>query len=318
VTRLAVLHPTNLVAQELRQRLDAEPGLWQEILLLTTSPEDVGTLTEARGGAAVVQAYRPELLEGVDVAFLCGPMAANRPILEQLPDETRAIVLSPDAEPEVGLPLVEGINLVGPIEAQVLLSPNPGAIHLAFLLDPLRELGLRRAVATLLQPASIFGGSALDDLLEQARELLSFQPVSPSDSFDQQVVFNLLPTDLPVETISRELEAVLGPGLALAAQVVQAGVFHSSAASLYFELSPDPGPEALQEALGERELLELRRPDEAPLGPVDAAASERVLVGHLHPVPSPPGGYWMWSAMDNLSRGGALNALAIAKAILQA
>jgi len=55
--------------------------------------------------------------------------------------------------------------------------------------------------------------------------------------------------------------------------------------------------------------------DEDPLGPIDAAATDDVLLGHLRS--ESPGSYWLWSVMDNLTRGGASNAIAIAEALLR-
>ena len=317
MTTLAVLNPTQLVAQELRKRLDDQPGFYDELRLLTTVEEEVGTLTESRGAAAVVQRLEAATLEGVDLVFVCGPLAVNRGTLESLPAAVRIVILSIDATLEDGVPLVAGVNLDQAPTERVLVSPNPATVHLAHLLHPLRTLGVRRAVATVLQPASVFGGSALDDLFEQARSLLSFQPIAASVAFERQIVFNLLPTDLPTELVARQLTAVLDAPGTIAAQVVQAGVFHSSTASLYVELGqPDATAEDLLDALRGHPEIEVAEADAEPFGPVDAASSEKVLVGHLKPFGTPAGGFWLWSVMDNLTRGGALNALAIARAVL--
>ena len=48
-------------------------------------------------------------------------------------------------------------------------------------------------------------------------------------------------------------------------------------------------------------------------GPVDAAAREEVVVGSVRPDAGAPGGYWIWAVMDNLTRGGALNAVEVAE-----
>jgi aspartate-semialdehyde dehydrogenase len=51
------------------------------------------------------------------------------------------------------------------------------------------------------------------------------------------------------------------------------------------------------------------------LGPIDAAASDKVLFGTVRKDEA-AGGLWLWAVMDNLTRGGALNAIEIAEALL--
>ena len=49
--------------------------------------------------------------------------------------------------------------------------------------------------------------------------------------------------------------------------------------------------------------------------PIAAAGSKQVLLGAIEPA-GPPGRYWLRAVMDNLTRGGAVNALEIAAAVL--
>ncbi|HET9766539.1 MAG TPA: aspartate-semialdehyde dehydrogenase, partial [Thermoanaerobaculia bacterium] len=100
----------------------------------------------------------------------------------------------------------------------------------------------------------------------------------------------------------------------VSAQVLQAGVFHGFAASVHLAFEPDPGVAALRDAYADRPYLRWADND-APLGPIDAASTDDVLLGHLRP--DGPGSYWLWSVMDNLTRGGATNAIAIAEALLR-
>jgi len=315
VRKAAVLHPGGLTAKELRGQLDERPDLVREVRLLTTVEEEVGTLTESGGSAAMVQRFAPEAVEDVDILFLCGPAAESRRVLEAVPG-ARAVILSPDAEVRDAPPYVAGVNLP-PHEAvePVVLSPQPGAILLAHVLHPLQQLGLRRAEATLLQPVSVFPGEALDQLFEQARNLLTFQPVGESAHWQRQLAFNLLPTDVAGDALREQVEAVLADGAAITAQVLQAGVFHSFAGSLHVTLEPDPGLERIREAYAERPGL--RWAEEEPLGPVDAAAAEDVLIGHVRSDRGRGGSYWLWAVMDNLTRGGASNAIALAEAVLR-
>ena len=311
----AIVRPLSLLGKELREQLGGRPDLVREQRLLSTVEDEVGTLTGASGGAAVVQALTADSLDGVDLLFLCGPVAESRQVLAQAPPGARAVLLSLDATVDDAAPAIAGVNLDQAAAARVLLSPHPAAIHLAHLLLPLRPLGLRRAEATLLQPVSVFAAEALDLLFEQARSLLTFQPVAASPYWSRQLAFNVRATEETADNVTQQVEAVLGGGLALSAQLLQAGIFHGFGASVHLAFDPDPGAAALRDAYADRPHL--RWADEEPLGAVDAAAAEDVLIGHLRPEAGRPGSYWLWSVMDNLTRGGAANAVAVAESLLR-
>jgi aspartate-semialdehyde dehydrogenase len=312
----AILNPVGLLAKELREQLDDRPDLVREQRLLTTVEEEVGTLTESAGAAAMVQRFDPAELDGVDVLFLCGPAAESRTALAALPSRPAAVVLSLDATAKDAPPVIAGINLEEALPGSVVLSPHPAAILLAHLLHPLRDRGLRRAEATLLQPVSVFPAEALDQLFEQARSLLTFQPVVDSPHWPRQLAFNVVATEGTADHVRAEVEAVLGDSVAVSAQILQAGVFHGFAASVHLDFDPDPGAAALREAYIDRPAI--RWADEEPLGPVDAASTDDVLLGHLRPDGRDrSGSYWLWSVMDNLTRGGATNAVAIAEKLLR-
>lgn len=311
MTAIAILHPTNLLGKELRETIDSRRPDWTDLRLLSSREAEIGTLTEAAGAAALVGRYEPEALAGVDVAFLCGTMADNRPLLAGLPAGTLAILLSPDATVEDGLPVVAGVNLEAAAGVEVVVSPHPATVLLAHLLHPLRELAPEMAVATLLLPATVKDEPGLEELFEQTRQIVAMTGRTPTPVFGSQLAFNVLPAQQPAAPIAAQLRAVLG-GPPVALQVLQAAVFHSLSASLWVRCAGNPGVQAVRKALDGHPLLEVAsRP--RLLGPIDAAAHDKVLFGGLRQDES---GLWLWAVMDNLTRGGALNALEIAEGLI--
>ncbi len=318
MTAIAIVHPTDLLGKELRETLAAYPALARDVRLLSRRDEEIGTLTEAAGAAALVTRYEPEALQGVDIAFFCGPVAANRPILAELPPETRAIVLSLDATVADGLPVVAGVNLEAAQGSRFLLSPHPGAVLLAQLLHALRGFAPEAAVATLVLPASVRDDAGLEELFEQTKQIVAMTPRMAAPVFGAQLAFNLLPTSA-ADPIAAQVGAVLGtpgtPGTMppLALQTLQGGIFHSVSASLWVRCAGNPTPQAARKALAAQPHLAAADKPRS-LGPVDAAASDKVLFGTPRRDET-AGGLWLWAVMDNLTRGGALNALGIAEAI---
>jgi aspartate-semialdehyde dehydrogenase len=312
MSAIAILHPTTLLGKELRETLDRRATSWVDVRLLSTHENEIGTLTEVAGAAAVVQRYEPESLAGVSTAFFCGPIERNRPLLAELPADALAVILSFDATVEDGEPVVAGINTAPARRGRPLLSPHPAVVLLAHLLHPLTALGLELAVATVVQPASMEGDAGLEELFEQTREIVAMTSRSPTPVFGSQLSFNLLPAVPPADPLAAQLGAVLAAAPPVALQVVQGGIFHGISASVYVRLGGSPGSQTVRKAFAGNPHLEMAE-DPKHLGPIDAAASEKVLVGTVRKAAD--GGFWLWAVMDNLTRGGALNALEIAEAV---
>jgi aspartate-semialdehyde dehydrogenase len=317
VTAIAILHPMNLLGKELRESLDRLPGYSGDVRLLSGREDEIGTLTEVAGAASLVARYEPEALAGTAVAFLCGAMADNRAILADLPAETTAILLSHDATVEDGRPVVAGVNADAAGSHRVLLSPHPGVVLLATLLDALRELGPEEAVATLIQPASMRDDAGIEELFEQTRQIVAMAGRTAMPVFGAQLAFNVLPTQLLADPVAAQLRAILNrPGNAapaVALQILQGPVFHSLSASLYVRCRESASPQAIRKLLAAHPHLEAAGKPRL-LGPVDAAASDKILYGNVRQDEA-AGGFWLWAAMDNLTRGGALNAIEIAAAV---
>ena len=315
MTRLAICHPETLLGKELRDTLGrraAGPD-WEEIRLVTSDSEQVGALTEIGGAAAIVQAYDGTELAEFDIVFFCGKIAVNRPLLAALPSGVRAVVLSTDAELGDGEPVVSGVN--APTGASVILSPHPAVVLLAHLLRPLASLEPVEAVATVVLPASLHEEAGIDELFAQARTIVTMTARKPSRLFGAQLAFNLLPAAADqVRPLPGLLTQVLGTAPTLRLDLLQAGVFHCLSVSLFVRCREELTPAATRRLFRNAPLVRFATVA-TRLGPVQAAASEHVLVGQLR---RSADGLWLWAAMDNLTRGGALNALDIATAVLAA
>lgn len=312
MTILAIVHPTDLVATDLREKLEARPELWHEMRLFALHKDEVGTLSEVRGRPALVAELEDDSFDKVDVAFLCGDMKRLRPILATIPPRTTVVLLAADARPEEAHPVVIGIEEGRLPEDQPLLSPHAAVIGLAHLLHPLRAFRPALAAATVLQPVSALGKEALEELFEQTREVLTFQPQSHR-LLPSQFAFNILAGDAESARLEAQLARVLQNGeLQVSIEVLRAGIFHGFGISLHCRLEADPGAEAVRAALGDHAAIELVEDFEL-LGTLDVAASEEVMVGRVER--SGPGWYRIWALIDNLTRGGATNALGILEAL---
>lgn len=312
MSSIAILHPANLVGKELREALESRMKEWREVRLLSVDPEEVGTLTEVMGAAAIVQRYDPDSLKDVSTVYFCGPINANRPVFDDVPAGAVTVVLSPDATLDDGEPIVAGVNTDAARSGVRLLSPNPAVVLLAHVLAPLRSFQPVDLVATLIQPASTQGDPGIQELFEGTREIVAMIGRSPKPVYGAQLSFNLLPTTAEELPLSGLLQKILPEMPPVPLQVLQGGVFHGLAASLHVRFGASATIKAIQKALKANPNVEIAD-DPRHLGPVTAATSDKVMVGTIQP--DPAGGFWFWAVMDNLTRGGALNAIEVAEAV---
>lgn len=316
MSRIALIDPETLLGKELRELLEPRDDLVSDLRLLATGEEDFATLTTVGDAAAVVTRVSPLELEGIDLAIFCGTMESTRPLLGALPAETTAIVLSPDATPEDGRAVIAGLNDEAVEPGTVLVSPHPAAILLGHLLAASADLEPRQAVATIIEPTSVFGETGLDELLEDTRRVLSMRGEPEEPFFGRQLAFNLLPSQRRGATVVRQLEACLAERVPTTVQLLQGAVFHGLSASLWLHLGKETvTPEGVTEILATSPRIEVA-PEPELLGPIDATRSSSLVVGEVRADHSSAGGFWIWSVMDNLVRGGAVNAVEIAEALL--
>ena len=309
----AIIHPTGLLGQEIRELLGRQPESWSDVRLLSHDETEVGSLTDIGGSAAMVVKLEAESLRGVEVAFLCGDAEANARVIDQLDPGTVAVIASSGAAAsEAGLAVVHGVNSSDLAETtdRLLLSPHPGVILLAHLIEPLRHLGLTHCSATLVMPASIAEKRGMDELFSQTRSIIAMVEEREQAVFGRQLAFNLYPDSLAPGLLTEQLRALFTDGPTIVAQTIQGGIFHGVSASVHLTFAEDPGLAAFQEALAASSALELHHGD-LTASTIDVAASEAILVGE--PQTDGHGGYWVWAVMDNLV-GGAGNAVGIAQA----
>lgn len=311
MSAIAILHPGTLVGKELRLAIEGRLKSWRDVRLLSTNDDEVGTLTEMMGAATLVQRYEPDSLKGVSTVYFCGPVEANRPLYGDVPSGALAVVLSPDATLEDGVPVVAGVNTDAAASGPRLVSPYPAVVLLAHVLHPLRTLQPVDMVATLIQPASVQGEPGVEELFEQTREIVMMSGRTPAAVYGTQLAFNLLPAAAETPALSDLLQKVVSDLPPVPLQVIQGGVFHGLSLSLHASFGGSPTPQALRKALAANPYIEIAK-NHAHLGPIASANSDKVIVGPARK--DEAGGYWFWAVMDNLTRGTALNAVEIAEA----
>jgi aspartate-semialdehyde dehydrogenase len=325
--RAAIVGAASLKGKEVAEMLNERNFPAVDVRLLDDD-ESLGKLEAMGDEISFIQAVRPDQFDNVDFTFFASDAASTRKSWKSARDAGSTIIdLSAALEDEPGatvrsLWLERERGQVLPLELQPgpCITAHPAAVALALLLLRARKAGaLRRAVATVFEPASERGQKGMDELHQQTVNLLSFQPL-PKDIYDAQVAFNMLARygqktqpglDSIEARVQRHYRKIAGddaPNLSLL--LAQAPIFHGYALALSLEMEKGIALSALLAALaGEHVAIpaaisdaqsstEAGSEEDSPSN-VSAAGQPDILLS-VREDPAQPNSFWLWAGIDNL------------------
>lgn len=326
---LLVLGATGAVGRALVQALeDADLPLGS--LRLLASERSAGTEVEFRGEARPVEALAEGAFQGRDLAFFAAGAGLSLAWAEKARAAGCAVVdLTPAfrADPAVplALPEVNPEALAAFSRRGIVAIPGPGATQLALALAPLhRAVGVERVSVTALEPVSGSGRQGVEELEAEIRAMLAFQEPPPPTALPHRIAFNVVPQVGPFDDagaseeergLSAEVRRILGSSIRVAVTSVRVPIFYGSSqcvnVRLRRKLSAAEARELLRKAPGVKVLDE---PGEGvyPM-PMLAVNDDAALVGRIRDDASQENGLDLIVAADNLRRGAATTALAVAK-----
>jgi aspartate-semialdehyde dehydrogenase len=327
--RAAIVGAASLKGKEVAEMLNERNFPAADIRLLDDD-ESMGQLEAMGDEVSFIQRIRADQFENVDFTFFASDEQTTRKNWKDARDAGSAIIdLSASLENEHGASVrslwierERGQTPVPELQPGPCVTAHPVAVVLALLLLRAKKAGeIRRAVATVFEPASEHGQRGMDELHQQTVNLLSFQSL-PKDIFDAQVAFNMVarygqksqPALDSIEArIQRHYQKIAGadaprPSLLL----LQAPVFHGHAAAIYLEMDRPVEIQALSLALAGDHVAIPGADEDAPSN-VSAAGQPDIQLS-LKIDPTQPNGIWLWVAADNL-RISALTAVECAESM---
>jgi aspartate-semialdehyde dehydrogenase len=327
--RLAIVGAGTLKGKEVADVLNDRNFPSIDVKLLDDD-EALGKLEAVGDEVTFIQNVRTEQFQNIDFAFFASDPESTRKnwktarnagsaivdLSSALEDEPEAAVRSPWIERQLGQPLIPELQ-PGPA-----VVAHPAAVVLALLLLRVQKAGqVRRAEATVFEPASEHGQKGMDELHEQTVNLLSFQPM-PKNVFDVQVAFNVVarygdhsvPALATVESrVLKHYQRIVGKSALLPSLLlVQAPIFHGHAFAIHLELDQVADVESISRALAGEHVNLTHGAEDAPSN-VNAAGQTDIQVS-IAADASHPNGFWLWAAADNL-RIAAANAVECAEAM---
>jgi aspartate-semialdehyde dehydrogenase len=328
---VAVVGATGAVGTEMIEVLEERKFPVTRLVPLASTRSAGGTVT-FEGNEVPIEVLTKDSFAGVDIALFSAGADLSREFAP-IAVKAGAVVIDNSAAwrmtPEVPL-VVPEVN-AHDIQRHkgIIANPNCSTIQMVVALKPLHDQArIKRIVVTTLQSVSGTGKDAMDELMVECQDLLSFKSASPK-VYPYQIAFNCLPQIddfLPSGYTKEEMKMVhetrkiMGDqSIHVTATTVRVPVYvgHSEAVNIETErkLSANEARAILSTAPG---VLLYDDPAHKiyPM-PLEVAGKDEVYVGRVREDESIANGLNLWVVADNLRKGAALNAVQIAEHLVQ-
>lgn len=329
---VAILGATGAVGKETLEILD-ERKFPLTGLRLFASKRSAGEVMTCQGKEwKVEELTEASSFEGVDLAFISATDTISKDYGQRL-GATGIAVIDDSAvfRMDDQVPLVVPEVNAGALRAMpkgIVSIPNCTTTPLVMALKPLHDaVGVKRVVVTTFQSVSGTGAAAMDELMDQTKDLLAFRDVT-TKVYPYQIAFNLLPHigsfneegDCSEEVkIAKETRKILGAtGLRVTATTVRVPVLRCHSEAINVELErPLKANEARAALAAMPGVIVYDDPVKKlyPM-PLDATGKDEVYIGRVREDESIANGLNLWVVSDNLRKGAALNAIQIAECLV--
>ncbi len=332
--RVAIMGATGAVGEVMLEIL-AERDFPAKELRLLASRRSAGRRIDYRGESLTVQELTEGSFEGMDLVLSSAGGSLSRRYAPAAVAAGAVVVDNTSAfrmDPEVPL-VVPEVN-PGDLDAHrgIVANPNCSTIIMVVPLWPLHRVHrVRRVIVSTYQAISGAGAPAMEELVEQTRDVLNDRPAVPRE-LPYPIAFNLFSHNTEIDAdgyceeevkMIRETrkmfheESILVSPTCVRVPILRA---HSEAVTVEFEepVSEEEVRRILAEAPGVA-LVDDREANHFPM-PLEASGRDDVLVGRIRRDLSRPDGtsVSMFLCGDQLRKGAALNAVQIAEALAAA
>lgn len=330
---VAILGATGAVGRETLEILEERKFPMTDLKLFASNRSAGEVMTCLGREYTVEELTDSSSFDGVDVAFISATDAISREYGHRLGAAGIAVI-----DDSAVFRMDDGVPLVVPeVNASALRDmprgivsiPNCTTTPLVMALKPLHDAaGVKRVVVTTFQSVSGTGAAAMDELMDQTKDLLAFRDVT-AKVYPYQIAFNLLPHigsfseagDCSEEVkIAQETRKILGTAnLRVTATTVRVPVLRCHSEAINVELErPLKANEARAALAAMPGVIVYDDPVKKlyPM-PLDATGKDEVYIGRVREDESIANGLNLWVVSDNLRKGAALNAIQIAECLVQ-
>ena len=328
--RVAVAGATGAVGQEMLKVLADRQFPVGELKLLA-SERSVGKTMEFNGQTLTVELLDDNAFKDIDFALFSAGASRSKQFRQACLDAGAVMIDNSSAfRMDEDVPLV--VPEVNPEDVKkhqgVIANPNCSTIQMVVALQPIHEAaGIKRVVVSTYQATSGAGAKAMQELVDQTRDVLDDKPISINE-FDHQIAFNVIPhigsfeengyTQEEMKMINETRKIMSAPDIQVSATTVRVPVLraHSEAINIETEkkISAGKAVELFEAAPGITVVDDPAR-KLYPM-PKDASGRYDVMVGRIREDISRENALDIYIVADQLLKGAALNAVQIAELLI--
>lgn len=328
---VAIMGATGAVGQEMLKTLETRRFPIATLKLLS-SQRSAGSKVPFRGKLLTVEALNNDSFKDIDLVLASAGGSVSKefaPVAVAagaiVVDNTSAFRMDPTVPlvvPEVNPEAMDKHN-------GIIANPNCSTAQMVVALAPIhKKAGIRRLVISTYQSVSGTGQKAIDETLQQTRDILAGNK-AVANVYPHQIAFNVLPhidvfepngyTKEEMKMVN-ETRKILGDDtIAVTATTVRVPVLRGHSEAVNVEtaeiITPDEVRALLRTAAGV-EVVDDVANNHYPT-PVYAEGRDETYVGRIRTDISNPNAIEMWIVSDNLRKGAALNAVQISEELIK-
>jgi aspartate-semialdehyde dehydrogenase len=330
--RIAIAGVTGAVGQEFLNIIEQRNFPFASLKMLASS-RSAGRKIDYMGKTYTVEELTADSFDGIDIALFSAGGSRSKEFAPAAVEAGAVVIDNSSAyrmDPEVPL-VVPEVN-AGAIAQHkgIIANPNCSTIIANVPVWPLHKANpIKRMVVSTYQAASGAGQAAMDEMVQQAKEVLDGKPVT-CKTLRYQLAFNLYCHDSPIGDngyneeemkMVKETHKIFScPSMAITCTCVRVPVMRTHCESINLEFADPITPEQVTDLLSTApgvSILDDRENNRFPM-PTDASGKDDVFVGRIRQDESIPDnrGINLWVAGDQIRKGAALNAIQIAEKLL--
>ncbi|MDR0955474.1 MAG: aspartate-semialdehyde dehydrogenase [Rikenellaceae bacterium] len=326
--KVAIVGASGAVGQEFLRTL-AERNFPIDELLLFGSSRSAGSVYNFRGQDIEVKLLQHnDDFAGVDIAFVSAGAGTSKAFEQTITKHGALMIDNSSAfRMDADVPLV--VPEVNPTDALdrprgVIANPNCTTIQMVVALKAIEELShIKRVHVSTYQSASGAGAAAMDELVEQTRQL-SVGEEPTIEKFAYQLAFNVIPqVDVFTDNgytkeemkMFNETRKIMHSDVKVSATCVRVPVMRAHSESVWVETERPVSVAEVREAFASAEgvvLCDDPQAKEYPM-PLPLAGCDAVYVGRIRKDLTDDNGLTFWCVSDQIRKGAALNAVQIAE-----
>ena len=327
---VAVVGATGAVGRTLLQVLQERNFPVKQVIALASS-RSVGQHIQYAYDELEVQDLATFDFTGVDIALFSAGSAVSKTYVPKAAAAGAVVIDNTSCfryEKDVPLvvPEVNPEAIAQYTQRSIIANPNCSTIQMVVALKPIYDaVGIQRINVVTYQAVSGTGQKAIEEMIQQYRELLNGHPPS-AEIYPYQIAFNLIPhiddfqenayTKEEMKMVWETQKIFSDPHILVNPTAVRVPVLYGHSEAIHLELkSPLSAAKA-------RELLEKSpgivvvdhpQKNAYPMPVIHASGHDEVFVGRIRNDISHPMGLNLWVVADNTRKGAATNAVQIAE-----